>query len=260
MTDNVTPPAAEPKPELTAEQQVDAQNPVPTPGIDLPAEPKPEPDALTVSQKEFNAQYHKTKQLEREQAALQAKFDEQGAQLKTYQETGTQDYGTQGDDAGGGDIKEQVSRAVAEALGTQQKQQQAQTEKQRQDSVAKTFNERATAYATANPDYNKAIESATNVVYPAHVQAAILESERGAELDHLLLSNPQILNELEGMTSSRALMRIGQLEAQFNGKQQQTTQAPAPFDTGGGGGAGSMADEDLDMQSLYDKTMSKRGF
>jgi len=127
-----------------------------------------------------------------------------------------------------------------EAL-TDWKTEQALAKRMEQDSTRKvaetrsqTFAERQVATRAVLPDYD-AVVGASETPIANHVGEALMESDRGPELAYHFAKNPDVLQNLNGMTPMQAAREIGKLEATLltktapvvPSKKLSTTPAPA---------------------------------
>lgn len=127
-----------------------------------------------------------------------------------------------------------------EAL-TDWKTEQAVAKRMEQDSTRKvaetrsqTFAERQVATRAVLPDYD-AVVGASETPIANHVGEALMESDRGPELAYHFAKNPDVLQNLNGMTPMQAAREIGKLEATLPtktapvvpSKKLSTTPAPA---------------------------------
>lgn len=117
-----------------------------------------------------------------------------------------------------------------EAL-TDWKTEQAVAKAMEQDSTRKvaevrthTFAERQVAARAVLPDYD-AVVGASQTPVSNHVGDALMDSERGPELAYHFAKNPDVLQNLNGMTPMQAAREIGKLEATLGTKTVPT--APA---------------------------------
>lgn len=227
-----------------------------------------------ISQDEFNKLYFQLKQAERERdAALKKKEAEQTPAKETKAEPKLEDFEYDKEQYTQAMIEHKINEKVSEALANQantQKQSQAQAE---QAAINATFNEKAAAFAASNPDYEKVIEAnGANAVYSQTLREAIITSEYGPQLDYAMLSNPQLLDQLNGMTPVQAAREIGKLEASYTkpavtpSPAKTVSTAPDPVPVSGGGGRASSDysyNEEMDMNSYYEAYMAaqraKRG-
>jgi len=180
-----------------------------------------------VSKKDHNSTYFKYKQAERDQVAavkerdeLQAKLDAMAPAVAApapdalvaptleghdFDQTAFDSAKTAYDSAY---IEKTVATQVAAANSAFKEQQDALNAKALADQAGAAFNVKAVAYAANNADYNDAIgkNGATMKIAP-HVHDAIMSSDVGPALDHLLLANPEINDKLNSMTPVRLLTR-----------------------------------------------------
>lgn len=127
-----------------------------------------------------------------------------------------------------------------EAL-TDWKTEQAVAKRMEQDSTRKvadarsqTFAERQVATRAVLPDYDAVVGSSETPI-ANHVGEALMESDRGPELAYHFAKNPEVLQNLNGMTPMQAAREIGKLEATLPtktapvvpSKKLSTTPAPA---------------------------------
>ena len=105
-----------------------------------------------------------------------------------------------------------------EAL-TDWKAEQAVAKRMEQDSTRKvldtrtqTFAERQVAARAVMPDYDTVVGSSDTPI-ANHVGEAIMESDRGPELAYHFAKNPEVLQNLNGMSPTQAAREIGKLEA-----------------------------------------------
>ena len=223
------------------------------------------------SQEDFNKLYFEMKQSERDREALQTQIDATQATIHEQPEQTdlTLEMFDYDEDAfNQASIQQAVQTQVAAALKEQATHTQQATIQEAQQNTAAQFNEKAVAYAATNPDYEKAIQVAgNNAQYPSHVQEAILHSDVGPQIDHMLLSNPQILQQLSGMSPTQALMELGRMESSVKVPVAPTpakvSGAPEPIDNVGGSSHNASDfryDEEMSMEDYYAKTMAvKKG-
>lgn len=218
-----------------------------------------------ISQDEFNKLYFQLKQAERERdAALKKKEAEQTPAKETKAEPKLEDFEYDKEQYTQAMIDYKINEKVQEALSNQansQKQTQAQAE---QAAINATFNEKAAAFASTNPDYEKVIEAnGANAVYSQTLREAIITSEYGPQLDYAMLSNPQLLDKLNSLSPVQAAREIGKLEASYTKPTptpaKKVSSAPEPVPVSGGGGRASSDysyNEEMDMNSYYEAYMA----
>jgi hypothetical protein len=114
-----------------------------------------------------------------------------------------------------------------------QKEVQAKVQAER-DKLVNTWAKRVESAKGEMPDFEAMVGSA-DVVVSNEVRDAIFESEVGPRILYHLAENPEIAEQLQGMTLTRALATIGKLEARFEKPEPQTkttvgkSKAPAPI-------------------------------
>lgn len=114
-----------------------------------------------------------------------------------------------------------------------QKEVQAKVQAER-DQLINTWAKRVESAKGEMPDFEAMVGSA-DVVVSNEVRDAIFESEVGPRILYHLAENPEIAEQLQGMTLTRALATIGKLEARFEKTEPQTkttvgkSKAPAPI-------------------------------
>lgn len=111
-------------------------------------------------------------------------------------------------------------------------QTKANAQKQDQQNLLSSFDQQAASYASENEDYQKAIEEVGNAGYSETINQVLLNSEKGAQLDHFLLRNPVEISKLSSMNSVQQMMHLGKLESTL-GTQKTIKQsnAPEPIET-----------------------------
>jgi hypothetical protein len=91
---------------------------------------------------------------------------------------------------------------------------------QKQQTVAKTWEERQAAARSTLPDYDQVLGGA-DVQVVRHVAEVLLESDQGPALAYHLAKHPEIVQRLNGLPPIAAAREIGRLEAGIS------AQAPA---------------------------------
>lgn len=94
---------------------------------------------------------------------------------------------------------------------------------QKQQAVAKTWEERQAAARSTLPDYDQVLGGA-DVQVVRHVADVLLESDQGPALAYHLAKHPEIVQRLNGLSPVAAAREIGRLEA---GLSAQASPAPA---------------------------------
>lgn len=133
---------------------------------------------------------------------------------------------------------EQFIEAVADwtadkkLLEREHKQQQAQAAESHKTAYDK-HQERVNAVATVHPDYDDALESVADVIFPVTTIESIIESEHSAEVSYFLGKNRAEAERIAKLPPVKQLIEIGKIEAKFEKKEEpppkRITQAPAPI-------------------------------
>ncbi len=222
----------------------------------------------TVSQDDFNALYFKMKQAERELSTLREAGDTPVIDINetpTPEKEVTLESFDYDDEAyNKALVAEQVKTQVAAALAAQNAASTQSTLAAQQKQLTTDFNNKATAFAATNPDYEKAIAASGGVAFANHIQEVILQSEFGPQLDYAILSNPTIFTQLHSLTPTQAIMELGRMESSFKTpatQPAQVSQAPEPFSTGGGTantGSDYRYDENQSMDAYYANYMAEQ--
>lgn len=136
---------------------------------------------------------------------------------------------------------------VQSALKADRERSSQESAKAEAEAKRKAFEASLRSYAAENPDYADDVNEAGDPSWPAHIQAAIFESENGAKLDHQLLKDKEARERIMTLPPNRALYELGKLEASIvsNGQKKKEvapkrTKAAAPVEqtVSGGGGRG----------------------
>ena len=251
-TNQALPPS---EPIVNAEQPVNNEAPIEN-NTEAPAVVE---EVKTVSQEDFNKLYFKLKQAERDLAAKDTTPEPVKAPTEAKPELTLEQFDFDDDAYNHALIERKAGEMVEKKFADMQSQQTQQTQADALKQAGDKFNEKAVAYAATNPGYNDAITAAGAVQYPPPVNEVLMTSEFGPQLDHQLLANPALLQEISTMTPTQAIMRMGQLEAtlQTNINQKpQVSSAPAPIEnvTGASRATSNYAiDENLSMEEYFAK-------
>lgn len=159
-----------------------------------------------------------------------------------------------------------------EAL-TDWKAEQAVAKRMEQDSTRKvtetrtqTFAERQVAARAVIPDYDAVVGSSETPI-ANHVGEAIMESDRGPELAYHFAKNPEVLQNLNGMSPTQAAREIGKLEATLPTKtapaapSKKLSATPAPASTTGSQGRATtpaLANASMDEYMAQRKSQGAR--
>jgi hypothetical protein len=276
--------------EETIENQEAVESTVETPEVETPEVENPEVSEEVpaeevnkelgvdqLNQDEFNKLYFQMKQQERELEALRQQQEQYNINEQYQTPTNNAqpsvdkvpsleefDYDEEAYTAAMIDYK--VRKGVESAINKQAESYQVQQQQQYEQQIAQDFNSKAAKFAAENPDYEKVIDSYGNMVqYSPAVQAAILTSENGPQLDYMLLKNPQLVEKLNQLPEHMAYMELGKLEGQavsMKPTAKKVSQAPAPIEdvsTGGNAANKDFAyDADMSMDEYYAKFMANK--
>lgn len=96
------------------------------------------------------------------------------------------------------------------------------------------WDKKATAFTKDHEDYIEVVAEA--VPKNTTVQHAIMENDNGCAIAYHIGQNPEVLDEINGLTTTRALVRIGQIAASLSSsdppkpkpKTKKTSNAPTP--------------------------------
>jgi hypothetical protein len=146
---------------------------------------------------------------------------------------------------------------VQSALKADRERSTQESAKAEADTKRKAFEANLRSYAAENPDYADDVNEAGDPSWPAHIQAAIFESENGAKLDHQLLKDKEARERIMNLSPNRALYELGKLEASIESNSQKKkqvvqkrTKAAAPVEqtVSGGGGRGPDIMDGFDIE------------
>lgn len=111
-----------------------------------------------------------------------------------------------------------------------QREQRAQTERQRERVLA--YEENADVARERIPDFDKVVNSATDLKLKPDVVEELLASEKSALLQYHLAKNPDKVRELNAMNVRELAREIGRLEARVHlPTPKKATEASAPPST-----------------------------
>lgn len=98
------------------------------------------------------------------------------------------------------------------------------SQQERSERQAKAWDERQVAARAEIPTYDADLAAGANLMVSNEVRDAIIESEQGPKILHYLTKNAAFVEELSRDTATRALFKIGKLEAKFEAEKAK----PAP--------------------------------
>lgn len=133
----------------------------------------------------------------------------------------------------------EARKGFAEQALQQEQQEAAAREAARQESLARSYEDKRELARAELPDYDKVIAAAPKVRINDELALLIVESDQTARLEYHLAKNPDKLRDLNRMSPREAARAIGRLEAQLTpSAQNRSTQAPSPISQIRGGSAG----------------------
>jgi hypothetical protein len=138
------------------------------------------------------------------------------------------------------------ARATQEYLLTQAESRVEQkistrSQQERQQTIQKSYEERATKYAADHPDFDAAVDDLTRTVrFAPEVIEAIGVSDHGPAVVHYLAQHLDEADRIARLPAHLAAAQVGRIEAQVStAKPKPVTNAPSPAPTLGGGAAAS---------------------
>ncbi len=224
----------------------------------------------TVPKKDFNKVYWKSKESEREVERLKAQLAEKPVvndpvqhQAPSSNEPTLEQFDYDQDAYLNAMVDHRVNTKIDSAFEAREQKRQQQKQQTEADNVVKKFNDNYAQYAAENTEYQELREASGGKVYSDSVNQAILYSDNGPAVDHHLLRNPQLAEELSGMSPVTAAIRVGQISAELRTTtaQPKTTSAPAPIETVGGGSNSTndiRYDDNVSMEDYYRMSMQKK--
>lgn len=203
---------------------------------------------------------------EQERDALRAKYEAP----KTEEELGPEPTPAQFADVN------EYSKALKEWTAedtkrTLAKEGQAKAQKEHQEKVITTWNERLEAHKKDSPEFEQKIANA-QVKVSDQVRDAIVESEVGPAILEHLADHPEVADRIGKLTLGSALREIGRLEAKFEKASEKETVIPetkstvpapaaevskAPPPIAPLRGAGKPVETRVDSQGVYHGTFAQ---
>ncbi len=232
----------------------------------------------TVSKKDFNKVYWKSKNAEREIEELKQKISQNAEQNQTVlntpdtvqnsvpdNEPTLEQFDYDSDAYTAALVDHRVNAQVNKAFNDRDNQRKEKKQQEENNSVSEKYNDRYAEYSANNPEYREIAEVAGPRNYGGHINQAILHADNGPQIDHYLLTNHDVAEKLKNLNPVVAAIEIGKISAQLSAKTKtiNTTNAPAPIETVGGG-SGTVKDsryvEGGSMEDYYKSAMvTKRG-
>lgn len=131
--------------------------------------------------------------------------------------------------------------AIAQAESRVEKKFTTKTQQEQQQSVQRSFEERAAKYAAEHPDFDKAVDDLGKTVrFSPEIIEAVGVSEQGPAIVHYLAQHLDEADRIARLPAHLAAVQLGRIEAQLSQpKPKPVTKAPDPAPTLGGGAAAS---------------------
>ena len=220
------------------------------------------PQEKALTQEEFNKVYFEQKQAEREAIALRKQLEElkapKPAQAQTVAAKTLEDFDF--DDQAYQDhlIDQKVEAKLAQYQAKSQEQDAAKAQKTQADIVMNDFNTKANEYAAQNPSYSEAMTNAQHINYSPSLSDAVLHE--GPQLDHHLLTNPQLVDKLNSMSGYAMAKELAVVVGNLNKKatiKHSSAPTPPPTVTGGAKHAVDMDDPGMSMDKYYELEMAR---
>lgn len=117
-----------------------------------------------------------------------------------------------------------------QALIEHEKKQKEDQAKAQQEKVMAAWNKQLETARKEIEDFDEVLNdsSVSTNDFGAEIQAAIVESEVGANLLYYFAQNPDVVNKLKGMTLTAALREVGKIEVKLEKKEEKKEEKPAP--------------------------------
>lgn len=123
-------------------------------------------------------------------------------------------------------LEHRIDSGVNKGLARTAEEQAAKFNREAQNAVAETYNQRVAAAQAAIPDFVDVVGKSDVVMTPA-LQEALMDSDKGPELVYHLAKNPAEAERLNGLSDRQMNREIGRLEATL-GTTTTTKAAPTP--------------------------------
>lgn len=130
-----------------------------------------------------------------------------------------------------------IDYRVSQRIATEKAEEATKTHKETSEALAK---EQATAWQAhlssvkeTIPDFDEVVDNSDLKVLP-HVAQLMMDHDRGGELMYHFAKNPEALEELNGMTATKAAFKIHDIATSIHAPEKPavlekpTTKAPAP--------------------------------
>lgn len=227
-------------------------------------EPQEEKVELTPEQQEaFNKAYFEKMQAKREADALKAEIEALKGNKpapEAPQETKKTLEDFDFDDAAYNEYI--IEQKVEAKLAAKQKELEANSIKQQQEAesakVMQDFNDKAETYAQQNPSYSEALANANLVQYSKDLATAVITE--GPQLDHHLLANPALVDELNTLSGYALGKKLTTILDNLNKKatvKHSSAPTPPPVVKGGSGRAIDVNDPNISTEEYYALEMER---
>lgn len=131
--------------------------------------------------------------------------------------------------------------AISQAESRVEQKISTRSQQERQQSVQKSFEERAAKYAAEHPDFDQAVDDLGRTIrFSPEIVEAIGMSDHGPAVVHYLAQHLDEADRIARLPAHIAAVQLGRIEAQVSTpKPKPVTKAPDPAPTLGGGAAAS---------------------
>ena len=127
----------------------------------------------------------------------------------------------------------QYARALAKfeakkAVEADRAERQADTDRQERQKTLDAFNKRVEEAKSYIPDWEEMVNSATDLKVSDEVRDSVVESDVGPEILYFMATNPEFVQKLGSMSTRKALIEIGKLEAKLEKAEKDEEPEPKP--------------------------------
>ena len=131
-----------------------------------------------------------------------------------------------------------AEQKVEKKLAERESKAQQSREAEEHSNIVKTWQQKVESATSKYADYDEALESVDHINVPAPLQAAIMESDIGADLAYHLAKHSAELERIVKLKPHAALMALGKLEDKLSQapelKKVPVSKAPEPIKPVGG--------------------------
>jgi len=147
-------------------------------------------------------------------------------------------------------VQHQTRTAVRGELAAERQARAIKEAEQEQQAMFSQYQARVGDASERYPDFN-AVVSRPDIPLAGHLEQAILSSEMGPDLAYHLGSNPNVAEQLAGLSPLNAVLELGRIEARLSAEhttsKPKPTTAPAPVPTVGGTTVATLDPEHMSM-------------